>query len=119
MYAGRIHTPVQARSQVHGALARGIGEVLWEARVMNPETGRVETDSYDRYRIMRAGEMPETEVVFFEEGFDHAAGGGVGIAELAISSVPAAVANAVAAATGARLKSMPMTPGVVLASLSR
>ncbi len=62
-------------------------------------------------------EMPEVEVEFFEEGFDHAPGGGAGIAELAITSIPGAVANAVAAATGWRPKRMPMTPELVKAAL--
>jgi xanthine dehydrogenase YagR molybdenum-binding subunit len=119
LYAGKIHTPRQARSQVHGAIARGIGEALWEARVVDTGTGRVHSDSYDRYRIMRASEMPEIEVVFFEDGFEHAAGGGVGVAELAISSAPAAVVNAVSHAIGARLRTMPLDPQAVRSALAR
>jgi xanthine dehydrogenase YagR molybdenum-binding subunit len=115
--AGTIHTPAQARSQVHGALARGIGEALYEERLTDRESGVVTTASYDRYRIMRMSEMPEVEVVFFEEGFDHAPGGGIGVAELAIASVPGAVANAVADATGWRPRKMPITPERVAAAL--
>ncbi len=116
--AGTIHTPAQARSQVHGALARGIGEALYEERLTDTETGAVSTASYARYRMMRMSEMPEVEVEFLEDGFDHAPGGGVGIAELAITSIPGAVANAIAAATGWRPKKMPMTPKMVRAALA-
>lgn len=116
--AGNIHTKPQAESQVHGALARGIGEALYEARLTDLATGKVTTASYDSYRIMRMSEMPEVDVEFFEEGFDHAPGGGAGIAELAITSIPGAVANAVAAATGWRPKQMPMTPELVKEALN-
>ena len=115
--AGTIHTPAQARSQIHGALARGIGEALLEERLTDATSGEVVTAAYDKYRILRASEMPEVEVEFFEEGFVHAAGGGAGISELSITSVPAAVANAVAAATGWRPMEMPMTPERVLAGM--
>ena len=116
--AGTIHTPSQARSQVHGALARGIGEALYEERLTDTETGEVSTASYARYRMMRMSEMPEVEVEFLEDGFDHAPGGGVGIAELAITSIPGAVANAIAGATGWRPKKMPITPEMVRAALA-
>ena len=116
--AGTIHTPAQARSQIHGALARGIGEALLEERLTDPATGQVITAAYDKYQILRASEMPEVEVEFFEEGFAHAAGGGAGISELSITSVPGAVANAVAAATGWRPMEMPMTAERVLAGMS-
>ena len=116
--AGTIHTPAQARSQIHGALARGIGEALLEERLTDTTSGKVVTAAYDKYRILRASEMPEVEVKFFEEGFVHAAGGGAGISELSITSVPAAVANAVAAATGWRPMEMPMTPERVLAGMN-
>jgi xanthine dehydrogenase YagR molybdenum-binding subunit len=116
--AGRIHTPLQAMGQVHGALARGIGQALLEERVTDTGSGRVVTDAYDTYRILRAGDMPEVEVRFVEEGFDHAPGGGAGIPELAIAAVPAAVANAVAHATGRRLRRLPMTPERVRAAMA-
>lgn len=105
--AGVIHSPVPARSQVHGAVARGVGQALYEERVTDAG-GRVVTDSYDRYRIMRMSEMPVVDVEFLEEGFDHAAGGGAGIAELAITAVPAAVANAVTDAIGFRPRHIPI-----------
>lgn len=111
--AGRIVAPRQATSQVHGALARGIGLALYEGRRTDLVSGRVTTVDYESYRLMRASEMPEVEAVFFEEGFDHAPGGVAGIAELAITSVPAAVANAVAAATGRYPRDLPISPAMV------
>ncbi len=115
--AGPIFTPQQATSQVHGAFARGLGEALLEARITDPATGIVTTDSYADYRLLRMSEAPNIEVTFLEDTYDYTPVGGSGIAELAITSIPAAVANAVADATGWRPRRMPITPDDVVAGL--
>jgi xanthine dehydrogenase YagR molybdenum-binding subunit len=115
--AGPIHTPQQATGQVHGSFARGIGQALLEARVTDPATGVVTTTGYHHYRLMRMSEMPEIEVAFLEEDYDHSPAGVSGMAELAITSIPAAVVNAVADATGWRPRRMPITPNDVVAGL--
>ena len=113
--AGRIHTPQQAISGVHGSFSRGIGEALHEARLTDPATGIVTTSSYANYRLLRMSEMPNIEVTFLEDKYDYTPGGVSGIAELAVTSIPAAVANAVADATGWRPRRMPITPDDVVA----
>jgi xanthine dehydrogenase YagR molybdenum-binding subunit len=116
--AGTIHTPVQARSQVHGAFARGIGQALLEARITDPATGIVSTGDYDAYHLLRMSQMPEVDVEFLDGDLEHVPANGAGIAELAITSVPAAVANAVSDATSWRPRALPMTPEAVLAGLA-
>ena len=59
--------------------------------------------------------MPNIEVTFLEDKYDYTPGGVSGIAELAVTSIPAAVANAVADATGWRPRRMPITPDDVVA----
>ena len=116
--AGPIHTPQQAISGVHGAFARGLGEALLEARITDPATGIVTTDSYAEYRLLTMSEMPNVEVTFLEDTYDYTPAGVSGIAELAITSIPAAAANAVADATGWRPRRIPITPQDVLAGLA-
>lgn len=116
--AGEIHTPPQAVSQVHGAFARGIGQALLEQRIMDPTTGVVTSASYDEYRLLRMSEMPAIDVTFLEDRYRYTPSGYSGISELAITSVPAAVANAVAAATGWRPRALPITPEAVLEALA-
>jgi xanthine dehydrogenase YagR molybdenum-binding subunit len=116
--AGPIHTPQQAAGQVRGAFSRGIGQALLEARLTDPATGMVTTTDYDKYRLLRMSEMPDVEVTFLEEVYDYTPRRGAGIAELAITSIPAAVANAVADATGWRPRTLPITPGDVVAGLT-
>lgn len=108
--AGRIHTPQLARSQVLGGVVQGIGMALHERRRIDPNTGAVLTTTLEDYHLAGIGDSAEAEVEFIEWGFEHAAGGGVGLAELAVVAVPAAVANAVAAATGRWPRHLPILP---------
>ncbi|HEX7098247.1 MAG TPA: molybdopterin cofactor-binding domain-containing protein [Acidimicrobiia bacterium] len=113
--AGRIHAPDLARSQVHGAVVQGLGMALHERRRYDPNVGIVISANLEDYRLPGIGDLPELEVEFIEWGFEHVYGGGVGLAELAMVAVPAAVANAVSHATGRRIRRLPMTPEEVMA----
>lgn len=113
--AGRIHAPVLARSQVHGGVIQGIGMALHERRVLDAASGAVMTTNLEDYRIPGIGDIPQMSVEFVEWGFEHVPGGGVGMSELAIVAVPTAVASAVAAATGHRVRRLPIGPEALAA----
>ena len=113
--AGRIHARDLALSQVHGGIVQGIGMALHERRRLDPNRGFVITANLEDYRLPGIGDLPELEVEFIKWGFEHVSGGGVGLAELAMVAVPAAVANAVSQATGRRMRRLPMTPDEVMA----
>lgn len=108
--AGRIHVPALARSQVFGGVVQGLGMALYEERVVDPRTGAVLTSNLEDYHLVGIGDAPEMSVDFIEWGFEHIPGGGVGLAELALVAVPAAVAAAVRAATGTRPRRLPIGP---------
>lgn len=107
---GRIHAPAQARSQVCGAILQGIGYALHEARVHDPRSGVTLTAGLEDYRIPGLAETPEMDVHFEEGGFEHVAGGGVGLGEVSTLAIAASIANAVHHATGVRLREAPMRP---------
>ena len=115
--AGKIHVPDLARSQVYGGVAQGLGYALYEEKVIDRQTGHNLTQGLEDYRLMGIGDMPEVDVTFIEEGFEQAKGGGIGLAELAITPVPAAVANAVFNATGWRPLTNPIQPERLLMGL--
>lgn len=108
--AGRIHVPPLARSQVYGGVVQGLGMALYEERVVDPRTGTVLTSNLEDYHLVGIGDTPEMRVDFIEWGFEHIPGGGVGLSELALVAVPAAVASAVGAATGTRPRRLPIRP---------
>jgi xanthine dehydrogenase YagR molybdenum-binding subunit len=61
--------------------------------------------------------MPRCEVHFDEAGFEHVAGGSVGIGEVATIPTSPAIANAVRDAIGVRLTEIPIRPDRIIAAL--
>ncbi|MPZ15227.1 MAG: molybdopterin-dependent oxidoreductase [Chloroflexi bacterium] len=115
---GRIINPMTAESQVFGGVIQGIGYALMERQVRDGPTGRVLNPNLDEYKVPSALDIPEIIVRFIGQP-DPAANdlGAKGLGEPPIIGVAAAVANAVAGATGVRIRELPMTPRVVLDAL--
>jgi xanthine dehydrogenase YagR molybdenum-binding subunit len=114
---GRVHAPALAQSQVEGSIIQGVGYALHEGRQLDAATGAVLTAGLEDYRIPGIGDAPEMHIHFDEDGFDHVAGGGVGIGEVATLPVSAAIANAIYNATGRRPRQLPIRPDRLLALL--
>ena len=83
---------------------RGVTSVVWQQNSSNPTP---------QYPILRFSEVPSIESILINHPEEPAWGAG----EPAIVPVPAAIGNAIYAATGARLRQLPMTPGRVLSVL--
>jgi len=114
---GKLAAPMLARSQAAGALIQGIGYALYEARETDPLTGHVLTAGMEDYRIPGIADMPRLEVHFDEAGFEHVAGGSVGVGEVATVPTSPAIANAVCNAIGVRPTEIPIRPDRILAAL--
>lgn len=112
--AGRIFLEEAARSQIYGGMTMGIGYALYEDRQIDEATGHTITMTLEDCRLPGIGDMPEMEVVFMPDGFDHVSGGGVGIGEVSMVAAPASIANAVYHATGWRPTSLPIRPSDVI-----
>lgn len=113
--SGRVVNPIAARSQVVGGVAMGIGYALSEELLY--ESGQSMTRSYIQYPLPRAADLPDIEVVFVEGEDPNGPYGAKAIGEIVLVPPGAAIANAVADATGVRLRELPMTPDRVLAGL--
>lgn len=115
---GRVYSERMARNQVEGAVVQGVGYALFEERRHDPATGTVLGDDLEDYRLPGLGDVPETEVHFHQEGFEHVPGaGGVGLGEVCAVGVAAAVGNAVHDATGWRAHALPVRPDRLLEGL--
>ncbi|MEO3474937.1 molybdopterin cofactor-binding domain-containing protein [Roseomonas sp. CAU 1739] len=97
---GRAVNPRTIEEQVQSAAAIGLSSALSEEIVF--QGGEVATRNFDTYRVLRRDRMPRVHVRVIESG---APMGGVGAP--GTPGVPPAVANAVFALTGQRLRSMP------------
>jgi isoquinoline 1-oxidoreductase len=110
---GAIVNPDGLTNQVEGATVMGLGAALFEA--IHFEAGKIQNASMTDYRVPRIGDVPPIEVVLLDRRDLPSAGGG----ETPIIAIAPALANAIFAATGVRLRSLPLVPdGVVPAATS-
>lgn len=64
---GRIVNPLTTAGQVHGGVAQGIGQALFETAVVDPETGQPLAGSYMDYQMPRAADFPAMTTLFMED----------------------------------------------------
>jgi CO/xanthine dehydrogenase Mo-binding subunit len=106
---GRALNPALVEGQMRGGAAQGMGWALFE-QLDHDEDGRLLTGSFLEYALPTAEHVPEIETLIVEVPVPDGPFGAKGIGEAPVVGAPAAVANAVAAATGKRLYQLPMTP---------
>jgi carbon-monoxide dehydrogenase large subunit len=109
---GRIVNPLLVAGQVHGGLASGISQALWEQFVYDEE-GNPLTTTLAEYAIPSAAELPSFELGHTETFSPHNALGAKGIGESATVGSTPAVQNAVVDALshlGIRHVDVPCTP---------
>ncbi|MGE5642607.1 MAG: molybdopterin cofactor-binding domain-containing protein, partial [Byssovorax cruenta] len=100
---GTVVNPDNVIAQMQGGIAFGLTAALKaEATIKN---GRVQQSNFHDYPILRMDEMPLIEVYIVPS--DHRPSG---IGEMGVPPVPPAVANAVFAATGKRVRHIPIKP---------
>ena len=116
---GRVVNPLTAASQVQGGVMQALGFALTEERIVDRGLGRVMNANLEWYEIPTVMDAPEI-VVRFIDAPDRKANnlGAKGLGEPPIIPAAAAVANAVANATGARVRHAPMTRARVLEALA-
>jgi CO/xanthine dehydrogenase Mo-binding subunit len=114
---GRMLNPSLVEGQLLGGTAQGIGWALYE-ELAHDEFGQLRTGSFVDYAIPAFGSMPPIELEIVEVPAPDGPFGAKGIGEAPVIATAAAVANAIAAAVGLRLRELPMTPARVWAALS-
>ena len=108
---GPVVNPDTLVAQMTGALTMGLSAALKEK--LEFANGGVQSNNFHDYSILRMSEAPDVEV-YLVESDDKIGGGG----EPSLAPIAPAVANAVFAATGARIRTLPMTPARVLEALN-
>ncbi len=106
---GQVVNPDSVVAQMQGAIVMGLSAALKEK--MEFAKGGAATSAFDDYPILTMSEVPEIEVHIIT---NQEKMGGVG--EPGLPPVAPAVANAVFAAAGIRLRSLPMSPDLVRAA---
>ena len=107
----KIYSTIDCGTVVHpdGALAQAEGATLWGVSMALYEnaafdTGQVSVRNLDNYRTMRMADVPELDIRFVEsDAFP------TGLGEPPLNAVAPAIGNAIFAATGQRVKDLPIT----------
>jgi CO/xanthine dehydrogenase Mo-binding subunit len=115
---GRVINPLGASSQVEGGIIQAIGHALSEQRLLDPETGAILTQTLDAYKLPTIADVPEIVTEFVDEPDPHLTNlGSKGLGEPPIIPTAAAIANAIRDATGADVRSLPVTRDEMLKAL--
>jgi isoquinoline 1-oxidoreductase len=101
---GAVVNPNHLKNQVEGAMMMGLGGALFEQ--IEFADGKVLNPKFSRYRTPRFSDAPEIEVVLVDRKDLPSVGAG----ETPIVGIAPAIGNAIFAATGVRLRSLPLAP---------
>src|SRR5437868_10690232 len=117
---GPMVNPLTTRSLVDGGGLQALGFALSEERFLDRATGRVMNANLENYKVPTVKDVPAKITVKFVDRPDRKANnlGIKGLGEPPIIPTAAAIANAVANATGARVRHAPLTRARVLEALA-
>jgi isoquinoline 1-oxidoreductase beta subunit len=99
---GTVVNPAQVERQVAGSFVFGLSALFYGQCTV--KDGRIEQTNFDTYNSMRIAEMPKVEVILMPSG-----GFWGGVGEPTITVAAPAVLNAYFAATGRRIRSVPLS----------
>ncbi len=109
---GLIVNPDGVRNQIEGNVIQAMSRALKEE--VRFDTTRITSRDWESYPILTFAEVPDIEIVLL----DHVDQPPVGAGEATTIVTAPAIANAIANATGARLRQIPFTPARVRAALA-
>jgi len=105
----QVH-PDNIRAQVEGAALWGLSLALYEKATL--KDGGIEQTNFDTYTPLRMSQTPEVAISVIANG-EHA----TGVGEPAVTVIAPALANAIFNASGARIRSLPITAEAVKAAM--
>jgi isoquinoline 1-oxidoreductase beta subunit len=103
--AGYIVNPNIVEAQMEGAVVYGLGAVLYGQITLHD--GQVQQSNFHDYRALRMNEMPKVETYFLSSGSKYSQEWG-GVGEPGTPPLAPAIANALFAATGQRIRTLPL-----------
>ena len=110
--SGTVMNRTGAEGQIVGGVVMGIGAALSEELLY--EGGRTVNPDYLHYAMPRAADVPRIRPILIEHADPQTPYGVKAVGEISLNPVAPAIANAVAHATGRRIRDLPLTPDKVL-----
>ena len=116
---GKAINPAFVEGQIYGGIQMGLGFALTEDIDVDPITGIVKGDSFAKYHIVNAPDMPPIKVILIEKGENDGPYGAKSIGEIATCAIAPAIVNAVNHALGTNLTVLPLTPEKIIGGLMK
>jgi len=114
---GKAINPIGVEGQMQGGAVQSLGMALTEGLIFD-DSGRLTNPSLLDYRKLTAADLPSLETIIVEVPAPAGPFGARGVGEPPIIPAPAAVANALQDATGARLTELPLSPERIALALA-
>src|SRR5262249_26337181 len=105
---GRVFNPSGARAQLEGGVVMAMSAALGEAITI--DHGAVVEGNFDRYHVLRMPDAPAKIETYFVENDEVPI---TGLGEPSVPPLAPALANAIARATGKRVRKMPIDVGAL------
>jgi xanthine dehydrogenase YagR molybdenum-binding subunit len=112
---GLVLDKLTAESQINGGIVMGINFALFEDRILDRNTGQMVNPNMEWYLVGGPSDVPQIDITIA----DQSDRGVIGLGEPPCIATAAAISNAVANATGVRIRSLPLTPDKILNALER
>ena len=119
--AGRLINPIIVDGQVHGGVAHGIGNAIFEWMGYD-EAGQPITTTFADYLLPTAADVPKLQTLYKESPSPHNPLGAKGVGEVGVIPAAAAIISAVEDALspfGVRIAQMPITPSRLAELIAR
>lgn len=113
---GYAINPSLAEGQIQGGVVQGLGYALSE-QMLFTETGKMVNANLLDYGVFSSLDAPPVRAILVETREPTGPFGAKSVSEIPVDVVAPAVANAIFAATGVRLRDLPFTPEKVLAGI--
>ena len=114
---GKAINPLAVTGQIQGGIMMGLGYALSEGLVF--EDGRITNASFADYKIPTIRDIPAATPIIVERNYASEPYGAKGVGEMSVFGIAPAVANAIARATGVRIKELPMSAEKLLEQLDK
>ena len=114
---GQALNPMAVTGQIQGGIMMGLGYALSEGLMF--DQGKITNASFADYKIPTIQDIPSSTPIIVEKKYASEPYGAKGVGEMSVFGIAPAVANAIAHATGVRLKELPMSAEKLLEQLKQ
>ena len=114
---GKAINPLAVIGQIQGGIMMGLGYALSEGLVF--EDGRIMNANFADYKIPTIRDIPAATPIIVERNYASEPYGAKGVGEMSVFGIAPAIANAIARATGVRIKELPMSAEKLLEQLDK